>query len=107
MSTRADKDLAKLARMLTKVGDHLVEKHSVVLGRIKGRKNQQNVGKRPVSETIKEVSGKLAAIGDKLSQKTNEGKTKGFRFVRTLTLARRGFRQAVENVIRRLLTKDS
>lgn len=107
MSTR-DKDLEKLARMLTKVGDHLVEKHSVVLGRIKGRKNQRNGRrKRAVSETIKEVSGKLAAIGDKLSQKTNEGKTKGFRFVRTLTLARREFRQAVENVIRRLLTKDS
>lgn len=101
-----EKDLAKLARMLTKVGDHLVEKHSAVLGKIKGRKNHRNGRKSTVSETIKEVSGKLAFIGDEL-QKKNEHKTKGFRLiVRTLTLARRTFRQAVDNFIRRLLAKD-
>lgn len=98
-----DTELTKLAKMLTKIGDHLVEKHSAALGKLKSRRKRRY--RISVSDDIREVSGKLAEIGDKL-QRTTEARTKGFSLTRTLLPARRVFKDMVVGVIRRLSTKD-
>lgn len=60
-----DQELRKLAKLLVKIGDSLVEKHAIAVGKLKAAKPnaKKRSSRKSISDELIKMSKKLANIG--------------------------------------------
>ena len=94
-------ELRRLAKVLAKIGDSLVEKHAIAVGKLKAAKPRKRSSRKSIAEELKDLSKKLAGLGDKLHDKNK--KRRGVKALIQPT------KQIVKNVVvhfvRKLLVK--
>jgi hypothetical protein len=95
-------ELQRLAKMLAKIGDSLVEKHAIAVGKLKAAKPRKRSARKSIADELREMSKKLASLGDGLHEQ-NEKKTKGVKAL--LQPTKQMLRNIVVRVVRKLLVK--
>ena len=96
-------ELQRLARLLAKIGDSLVEKHAIAVGKLKAAKPRKRSSRKSIADELKELSKKLASLGDTFHEK-NSKKTKGMKTM--LQPAKQMVRNVVVHVVRKLLQRQ-
>ncbi|CAB4000936.1 Hypothetical predicted protein [Paramuricea clavata] len=94
-------ELQRLAKMLAKIGDSLVERHAIAVGKLKAAKPRKRSARKSIADELREMSKKLASLGDGLHEQ-NE-KTKGVKAL--LQPTKQMLRNIVVRVVRKLLVK--
>ena len=91
-------ELRRLAKLLAKIGDSMVEKHAIAAGKIKAAKPKKRGSRKSIADELKELSRKLTRIGDRLHER-NDSKAKG---VKALL---QPAKQLVRNILTRVARK--
>jgi hypothetical protein len=91
-------ELRRLAKLLANIGDSLVGKHGITMGKLKAAKPRKRSSRKSIADELKELSRKLASLGDGLYEK-NEKKTKGVKALLQPT------KQMVRNIVVRFVRK--
>ena len=92
-------ELQRLARLLAKIGDSMVEKHAIVAGKIKATKPKKRGSRKSIADELKELSRKLTRIGDGLHER-DDTKAKGVKAL--LQPAKQLVRNILVRVVRKL-----
>lgn len=94
-------ELRRLAKVLAKIGDSLVEKHAIAVGKLKAAKPRKS-SRKSIADELKDLSKKLAGLGDKLHDK-NEKKRRGVKAL--IQPTKQIVRNVVVHFVRKLLVK--
>jgi hypothetical protein len=92
-------ELRRLAKLLAKIGDSLVEKHAIAAGKIKAAKPRKKSSRKSIADELKELSKKLSRLGDGLDEK-NDSKANGIKAL--LQPAKQLVRNILLHVVRKL-----
>lgn len=97
-------ELQRLAKLLAKIGDSLVVKHTIAVGKLKAAnpRVRQRSSRKSIVDELRELSKKLAGIGDSLQEKS-EKKRKGMKAL--LHPTKQMVRTIINNFVRKILVK--
>lgn len=98
------KDLRRLAQLLVKIGDSLVERHAIAKGTLKAPLRSKRNSRKSIAEELRELSKKLASLGDKLHYSKDKKPSKG---VKLLQPTKRTVKNAVASFVRKFLIKPA
>lgn len=91
--------MPRIAKILAKIGDSLVEKHANAVGKLKEAKQRKRSSRKSIVDELRELSKKLASLGDRFEEDA-DGRSKG-----SMKKWLRPTKRTVRNIVGRFLNK--